>query len=197
MRQARCKPVMRTVMQMIQFHRQTPMQTMLREIIYMTLIAVAMALVMIPCADAEELPAAMLVEPLKPHTSVEAAARDVLEPLLAKTDGVEWGGAILECEGHFFATQAVTQNKEHGVNYMLMSPKTCKLAGMYHSHPRPDEVGGLFSDTDINNVRKMRIPSYIGVVFDRSVRRLVPGRQKVFDILVDRKQTIASFGEKL
>jgi hypothetical protein len=77
---------------------------------------------------------------------------------------------LLVCDHKYYATSPVTIYNDRHVDFIAKFPSACTLVGLYHTHPGPGEAGAQFAQTDIEQALALRVPSYIAVAQDASVR---------------------------
>jgi proteasome lid subunit RPN8/RPN11 len=108
------------------------------------------------------------------HATLDEAAVGALHTLLRDGAQYESGGFIVEKNGAFRASKAVTQRSRTAVRYCIAVPRGATLAGLYHTHvARP-----TFSPTDRRNADRAGVPSYIGTIRDGAVFIYDPHRRK-------------------
>jgi proteasome lid subunit RPN8/RPN11 len=86
----------------------------------------------------------------------------------------EFGGCIFTTpDGLFHYTVAQTSNNPNHIKVK------CSFAGhlvaIYHTHPGNVSSDRYFSEDDVDVASRMKVPSYIGVSFDKTVHKFVPG----------------------
>ncbi len=96
------------------------------------------------------------------YASAELAAFMALGELLGRGVRVEYGGAIIEMNGRFRYTEAVTQGKVDHVATCLPYSRSgqWRIVAMYHTHRETP----LFSDIDKANARMNGVPSYLATM---------------------------------
>jgi hypothetical protein len=96
------------------------------------------------------------------YPSAELAAFMALGELLHRRVQVEYGGAIVEMNGKFRYTEAVTQGKADHVATCLpySSPGQWRVVAIYHTHRETP----LFSDIDKASARVNGFPSYVATM---------------------------------
>jgi proteasome lid subunit RPN8/RPN11 len=116
---------------------------------------------------------------LSPHpasaedfTAVDDAALAALRSAMKHTDCHEYAGAVIERDGSYFFTQPAASHSDTFELHIRLAQGE-HLAAIYHTHPRcrVDEESTYFSPDDVATAKALRVPSYIGVLFDHSVRR--------------------------
>jgi proteasome lid subunit RPN8/RPN11 len=95
-----------------------------------------------------------------PHPTATQAATVALRTLFRDARPYESGGFVIEKDGRFRASKAVTQRSRTEVNYCIALPRGAKLAALYHSHVGDPE----FSPRDRRNAERVGVPSYIGTI---------------------------------
>lgn len=99
----------------------------------------------------------------------------MMKALRAGSDGAEWGGAIFQRGNEFYASdpQSSKQTGDIKVRVVPDAPDDSPAA-IYHTHPRgPDSQ--RFSPNDVNEARKLKMPSFIGLTETGDVRVFDPG----------------------
>jgi hypothetical protein len=96
------------------------------------------------------------------YASAELAAFMALGELLRRGVHVEYGGAIIEMNGKFRYTEALTQGKADHVATCLPYPKSeqWRVVAIYHTHRETP----LFSDIDKASARVNGLPSYLATM---------------------------------
>jgi proteasome lid subunit RPN8/RPN11 len=102
------------------------------------------------------------------------AARAALAEALPLSDRFEHGGALVNCAGTYRYTAPVTTRDPEHVEYEARVPRGCTLAGLYHTHPSSADSAGMFSPDDVRTSRALRVPSFIGIRRDGSIRVFDP-----------------------
>jgi proteasome lid subunit RPN8/RPN11 len=121
-----------------------------------------------------DVPTTTLNEEPAVHRSLHAAAIAGIDAAFALTVSFEAGGALLKCAEGYYFTEPVTTNQTHHIEFRASVPKDCHIAGIYHTHPATTGDLTRFSPADVKVVRTARVPSYIGVAADKSIRVLTP-----------------------
>lgn len=76
----------------------------------------------------------------------------------ALTPDFEAGGTLYQCGTVFAYIGPVTQMRRTGVDVEVYTSATCKLAGMYHTHPRGD---AKFSGEDVATICRNHTVGFI------------------------------------
>lgn len=92
------------------------------------------------------------------YGTVTEAAVAGLAAAEALTADFEAGGAIYQCGERFAFLPPVTDGRKTSLNIPILSGLDCKLAGLFHTHPKGD---GRFSATDVKSACKLSVLSYI------------------------------------
>lgn len=122
--------------------------------------------------------AATPVSPLvmaESYASAEQAAVAGLRIAMARSDRYENGGAVVEKDGVFYRTEPVSNGDMGHIRFAVDIPAGGRLAAIFHTHPDLGTQTRLFSQDDVAEASKLGIPSYIGVMDDRVIRRFMPG----------------------
>lgn len=89
----------------------------------------------------------------------------------------EYGGAIYRTSAGLYAY--TTPQTSHDAHHIEIRAKFAgKLVAVYHTHPGLGDSNKEFSPDDKDVARTLRVPSYIGVVADQSVRRYDPSQSR-------------------
>lgn len=98
---------------------------------------------------------------------------------LADHDGChEQAGVILaEPDGSFRATAPVTGDESHFTLRVLIRSDE-HVAAIYHTHPLCGETktDAFFSPNDVEVADTLKVPSFIWVAYDASLREYMPGK---------------------
>lgn len=107
--------------------------------------------------------------------TVDAAAVEALRPLLSGGGCREVAGLILQHGDVYTVTEPVAGRDDTFKIHVKLTAGD-KLAGIYHTHPRcnADKLSALFSPPDVAQAQALRVPSYIGVKTDGTIRRFDP-----------------------
>jgi hypothetical protein len=114
--------------------------------------------------------------------TIDDAALAALRSAMIHTDCHEYAGAIIERNGSYSFTQpAASHNDTFELRIRL--DQGAHLAAIYHTHPRcrVGEESEYFSPDDVATAKQLRVPSYIGVQFDHSVRRFTYATDQTVD----------------
>lgn len=97
-------------------------------------------------------------EALDSYPTLEAAAKAALNDAEALTSEYEAGGTIYQCGTLFAYMGPTTDGKREGLKVTVYGSDKCKLAALYHTHPRGDS---RFSATDVRGVCALDTVSFI------------------------------------
>lgn len=139
---------------------------------YAVSVTATLALVATAAASAS---APSLLTETTAYSSADEAAKAAEAAAMPLSRVYEFGGVIVERNGRFFYTTPTTSGRTGEVKIRALIPVGARLAGLYHTHPG-DSCGEFFSTEDVSTAMQMKLPSYIGVLSDGSVRRFVPGQ---------------------
>jgi hypothetical protein len=93
--------------------------------------------------------------------------------------GNEFGGVLLERDGKYVYSIAQTSGLASHFELRATFTSEYKLVGLYHTHPQgfDGEVTRWFSVEDVRVANTLKVPSYIGVEYERGgVRKFTPGK---------------------
>ena len=132
------------------------------------LLAAAVAFACAPVAHADA--------PLS-FPDAESAARAAEQVAMAETKGCrEFAGVILRSAAGYTYTAPVRGDREDFTLHVRLHVGE-SLAALYHTHPvclRDNADTRLFSPQDVRQAWVLRVPSYIGVMADHTIRRFDP-----------------------
>lgn len=102
--------------------------------------------------------------------STDAAAISALRAALPLSETTERAGAVVR-DGSCYRITTLIEGERDRFAMNLVKPRSAKLAAIFHTHP-PAEHDERFSPEDVQAAAALRVPSYIGIVRDGSIRRL-------------------------
>jgi proteasome lid subunit RPN8/RPN11 len=128
-----------------------------------------------------------------PYQTLDQAAKAALNVAmpLSKADQTEYGGIIVELNGAFFYTSAVTTSESTALNFKAAFKHGAHFVGLYHTHPGNLDCSNYFSAPDVEIAEKFDITSYIGVVGPNTIRRFIAGKTKKTQPIMALHQFIA------
>lgn len=107
------------------------------------------------------------------YATLDEAAVAAETAAMLVTKSYEFGGVIFTAAGKFYFTPAMTSKGTHSINV------TARFAGhlvaIYHTHPGPETSNLAFSEDDVRTSTGMKVPSFIGVMYDGSIHKFTPG----------------------
>lgn len=95
---------------------------------------------------------------LDSYPTLEDAAKAALSDAEALTSEYEAGGTIYQCGTLFAYMGPTTDGKREGLKVTVYGSDKCKLAALYHTHPKRD---ARFSVIDINGACALDTVSFI------------------------------------
>lgn len=110
------------------------------------------------------------------YATLDEAAVAAEAAAMILTKHYEFGGVIFTADGKFYFTPAMTSKGTHSIN--VQARFAGHLVAIYHTHPGPEESNRAFSEDDVRTAIGMKVPSFIGVMFDGSVHKFTPGVSK-------------------
>lgn len=115
--------------------------------------------------------------PPAPFASMDEAAIAGIQAAVSHSTEFEYGGAIVQVGSGYFATHPVTIGSRFHFAFSLDAG--VRPSAIYHTHPGGSDYGVFFSPADIYTARDhLGVPSYIGVIGDRSVRVFDPNTMR-------------------
>jgi len=142
-----------------------PMNTKTRTTENLTATGAALALVAFLCSNAKA------QEPAYP--TVDEAAIAAERAALPRSHTYEYGGAIYRASNGLYGfTEPQTSHDPYHIE--VRAKFAGALVAIYHTHPGTTPSSREFSQDDKDTARSLKVPSYIGVVMDQTVRRYNP-----------------------
>lgn len=115
------------------------------------------------------------------YDSIEEAVIAAFEPLVQPFAKEEVGGAIIERDGQFYFTQAVSIGVRSRLDLAVELRKGDTLVALYHTHPLQVSTNALslklleqFSADDMRIARELNVRSYIAEEAGRTLRVFDP-----------------------
>lgn len=90
----------------------------------------------------------------------------------------EYGGAVLERAGRYYATEPVTNRRIANIEFTVVVPESYRIAAIYHTHPDGSDESDTFSPNDVRQAKTLNVVSYIGVMADRTIRLYDPNTMR-------------------
>jgi len=126
-------------------------------------------------AAAPELPLSRVSE-TQAYGSAEQAAVAALRIAMPLSADYEHGGFVIERDGAFFYSDAVTNGRTGHIAFRAAVPKGSRLVAIYHTHPSDEPDSRMFSWDDVKEAKELGVDSYIGVLGDGTIRFFDPRR---------------------
>jgi len=136
---------------------------------------------------ADELPVSR-IDRERAYATLDDAAVAALRLAMSVTPAYEWGGALFRCGQDYFPSLPVTSGDSEHVSFRIAQPSGCEVAGIYHTHPGDSEHANRFSADDVRTARRLKIPSYIGILRN--------GRVRVFDGAAGRASVSSQYSRQ-
>ncbi len=127
---------------------------------------------------AAEIPSARLRPDAPAHITVDDAAMAGLREAMPQSRSYEYGGAVLESAGRYYATAPVTNRRTANIDFSVVVPAGHRIAAIYHTHPSGEPQSDLFSPNDVRQAKALNVVSYIGVMADRTIRLYDPNTMR-------------------
>ena len=115
------------------------------------------------------------------YDSMDEAAIAALVAISRPFSKYEFGGMIVERDGRFYFTVAVSSHSVDSVTFRMLKEPEENVVAVYHTHPIPETMtydnasyAMRFSPADAEYVRASGYVSYIADSRTRTVRRLEP-----------------------
>ncbi len=175
-------------------------QSRSKHIIVATLIYLVLTLAAV-CAFASPPPVSMTV-PVA-YDTIDDAAKTGMVVIrgLEGSQHVEFGGSVVKClgtKGYMFS-MPVTTGQEAAVFWQTKAPNelgTCEIVARFHSHPK-SEFDDYFSPLDLRMAHAEKVPVYLLVVRNETMKVYRPGVSKRTPLKVSGVLMSVSRGEKL
>jgi hypothetical protein len=107
------------------------------------------------------------------YPTVDEAAIAAEHVALKVSGDFEYGGAIYRASNGLYGF-TVPQTNHDPFNINIRAKFSGTLVAIYHTHPGNTILSQEFSPLDKDTARSLKVPSYIGVVMDQTVRRYNP-----------------------
>lgn len=114
---------------------------------------------------------------------LDTAVNEAIKRSGKMTDGEQSGVVIRNADGHYAYSIPLTSARQDDFALRAQVAKGQQLAAIWHSHPGNDQTAGYFSPQDISMADQLKIPSYIRFNSDGSVRRYMPGKTKLNQVI--------------
>lgn len=141
-----------------------------------TKILLALVLLIASCTKSQA-PLTASVDYTRKFSSVDQCGVAMTAIALSETSNYEFGGfCIIGGDGGIYASDPITSKSTDTIQYHALIPQGSKLAAVYHTHPS-GEYTDVYSDIDVKTASALKVPSYLGIVDDKTVRRFVAGEK--------------------
>lgn len=108
--------------------------------------------------------------------TIDDCGKTMTEIALIKTQDTEFGGFCVKDKNtdKFYSSDPFDSKDTDSINYDAMIPSGYTLAAIYHTHPS-GAFSFVYSDVDVKVATNLKVPSYLGVVDGRTIRRFTYG----------------------
>jgi hypothetical protein len=110
--------------------------------------------------------------PPAPFETMDEAAIAGIKVAIGESRRYEYGGAIIQVAGGYYATLPVTIGDPNAFKFRL--DRRVSPVGVYHTHPAGGWYSDIFSPHDLDVATARGIRSYVGFIADRSIRVFDP-----------------------
>jgi hypothetical protein len=108
--------------------------------------------------------------------------RGRLEPSTSEQAGVMFVGK----DGKYSYSIPTTQKHRDSFALRMQNSEGSKLAGLFHTHPGPEDDAQVFSPDDLAVANKLKVPSYVMFQKTGEIRKYVPGVTKTKRVYIPR-----------